>query len=78
MTTPNLDATGHQWVGALAKFNFWLEYQKGWDNTIADVLSQVTTHLKTEAVWSILDGVTLGAALRQKAVTLLWLKVTIT
>ena len=22
MTTPNLDATGHQWVGALAKFNF--------------------------------------------------------
>ena len=28
-TTPNLDATGHQWVGALVKFNFWLEYQKG-------------------------------------------------
>ena len=29
MTTPNLDATGHRWVGSLAKFNFWLEYQKG-------------------------------------------------
>ena len=29
MTTPNLDTTGHQWVGALAKFNFPLEYQKG-------------------------------------------------
>ena len=29
MTTPSLDATGHQWVGALAKFNFQLEYQKG-------------------------------------------------
>ena len=29
MTTPNLEATGDQWVGALAKFNFWLEYQKG-------------------------------------------------
>ena len=29
MTTPNLDATGHRWVGALAKFNFQLEYQKG-------------------------------------------------
>ena len=28
MTTPNLDATGHRWVGALVKFNFWLEYQK--------------------------------------------------
>ena len=39
MTTPNLDATGHGWVGALAKFNFWLEYQKGQDNTVADALS---------------------------------------
>ena len=29
MTTANLDATGHQWVGALAKYDFWLEYQKG-------------------------------------------------
>ena len=29
MTTPNLDATGHQWVSALAKYNFRLEYQKG-------------------------------------------------
>ena len=36
MTTPNLDATGHQWVGALAKFNFWLEYQKGQENTVAE------------------------------------------
>ena len=39
MTSPNLDATGHQWVRALAKFNFWLEYQKGQDNAMADVLS---------------------------------------
>ena len=29
MTTPNLEATGHQWVGDLVKFNFQLEYQKG-------------------------------------------------
>ena len=29
MTSPNLDATGHQWVDALVKFNFQLEYQKG-------------------------------------------------
>ena len=29
MSTPNLDATGHRWVSALAKYNFWLEYQKG-------------------------------------------------
>ena len=39
MTTPNLDATGHQWVGALVWFNFELEYQKGHDNTVADVVS---------------------------------------
>ena len=64
MITPNLDATGHQWVGALAKFNFWLEYQKGWDNTVADVLSQITTQLGPEAMQSILDGATLGATQR--------------
>ena len=66
MTTPNLDATGHQWVGVLEKFNFWLEYQKGWDNTVADMLSQIMTHLSQEAVQSILDGVTLGAVQRAK------------
>ena len=39
MTTPNLDATGHEWVGAQAKFNFQLEYQKGQDNAVKDALS---------------------------------------
>ena len=29
MTTPNLHATGHQWVGTLVKYNLCLEYQKG-------------------------------------------------
>ena len=38
MMTPNLDATGRQWVGVLARFNFQLEYQKGCNNTVADVL----------------------------------------
>ena len=63
MTTPNLDATGHQWVGALGKFNFWLEYQKGQGNTVADMPSQITTHLGPEVVQSILDGATLGKVL---------------
>ena len=62
----NLDTTGHQWVGTLARFNFQLEYQKGWDSTVANVLSCITTHLSPEAVQSILDGVTLGAAHRTK------------
>ena len=64
MTTPNLDATGHQWVGALAKFNFQLEYQKGQDNAVADVLSRITTCLGSEAMQAILDGATLGASQR--------------
>ena len=42
-STPNLDVMGHQWVSALTQFNFELEYQKGHDNTVADVLSHVTT-----------------------------------
>ena len=64
MTTLNLDATGHQWVGALAKFNFQLEYQKGQDNAVADPLSQITTHLGPEAVQAILDGAAIGAPQR--------------
>ena len=40
-TTPNLDAMGHRWVGALASFEFSLEYQKGMDNGAADALSWV-------------------------------------
>ena len=61
MTTSNLDTTGHRWVGTLAKFNFWFEYQKGQVNTVADTLSQITTHLGLEAIQSVLDGATLGA-----------------
>ena len=67
MTTPNHDATGHWWVGALTRFNFQLEYQKGCDNTEADVLSQITTHLNPDMVRSILDGITLGATHRMES-----------
>ena len=67
MTKPNLDATGHQWVGVLARYNFQLEYQKGLDNTIADVLSQITTHLNLAMVKSILDGIILGVTHRMES-----------
>ena len=69
MTTPNLDTTGHQWVGALAKFNFQLEYQKGQDNTMADALSQIITWLGQEAVQAVLDGATIGASQRAEGET---------
>ena len=64
MSTPNLDATGHCWVSALAKYDFRLEYQKGRDNAVADALSQVTTHVEPEAVQAILDGAAMGASQR--------------
>ena len=51
-------------MGALAKFNFWLEYQKGRDNAVADALSQITTCLGPEAVHALLDGTTIGASQR--------------
>ena len=60
--TLNLNATSHWWVGALVWFNFELEYQKGHDNTVADMLSWVLTRLDPDAVRSILDGVAIGAA----------------
>ena len=64
MTTPNLDATGHWWVGALAKFSFQWEYQKGQDNAVADMLSWITTHVGPEAMQAILDGATIVASQR--------------
>ena len=50
----------HYW----SLMDFWVEYQKGQDNTVADMLSQITTHLGQEAVQSVLDGVTFGDAQR--------------
>ena len=64
MTTPNLDATQHQWVESLARFTFSIEYQKGKDNAAADALSQVKLKLDTEIMKSILDGVTMGTTNR--------------
>ena len=61
MMTSNLDVTSHQWVGALAQFNFKLEYQKGCDNTVVDSLSSVTTWLNLDIVKSILNGVAMGS-----------------
>ena len=45
MMMPNLDAMGHQWVNALAGFDFKIEYLKGTDNKVTDILSHVETRL---------------------------------
>ena len=55
MTTPNLDAIGHWWVAALAGYNMTIEYLKGADNRIADILSWVPQRLDPEAVTMLLN-----------------------
>ena len=67
LTTPNLDATGHQWVGALALFQFELEYQKGTDNEAADALSRVPINHSWQTVQSLLEGAIVGASDRGEA-----------
>ena len=62
MMTPNLDATGHRWVRALANYNFNIEYLKGHDNSATDVLSRMTECLEDDDVKCLLDGITIGAA----------------
>ena len=59
---PNLDATGHWWVGTLASFQFKLEYQKGADNGTADALSWVPISHSWETVQSLPEGAIVGAA----------------
>ena len=56
LTTPNLDATGHCWVSALAGFNFRLEYLHGADNRVLDVLSRMETRLDDNATNEFLQS----------------------
>ena len=60
MTSPNLDATGHRWVAALASFNMSLEYQKGSDNKVADCLSRVTERLDEKSVKALIERAKAG------------------
>ena len=55
MTTPNLDAIGHRWVAALARYNMTIEYLKGANNKIADILSRAPQRLDPEAVTVLLN-----------------------
>ena len=64
LTMPNLDATGHRWVGTLASFQFELEYQKGTNNGAADALSQVPISHSWQTIQSLLEGAIIGAAER--------------
>ena len=67
LTTPNLDAMGHGWVGALASFEFSLEYQKGADNGAANALSWVPINHDCTTVQSLLEGAVIGTTDRSEA-----------
>ena len=56
LTTPNLDACGHRWVSSLARYTFKIEYLKGTDNKVADVLSRIETHLDDDTVKKLLES----------------------
>ena len=62
LTMPNLDVTRHRWVGALASFQFTLEYQEGVDSGAADALSLVPICDNQETVKSLLEGPIMGTA----------------
>ena len=67
LTTPNLDAMGHRWVGVLVSFEFELEYQKGWENGVADALSCVPIRHDHRTVKSLMEGAVMGASSRCEA-----------
>ena len=56
-SSANLDAAGQHWVAHLASYNFSLEYQKGEDNTVANLLSQMNEHLPEEEVQEYLNKI---------------------
>ena len=55
MTTPNLDATGHRWVVAMTGYDMTIEYLKGTDNKVADMMSWVPEQLDPEMVTVLLS-----------------------
>ena len=55
ITTPNLDAIGHRWIAAMAGYNMAIEYLKGTDNKVADLMSWVPEWLDPETVTVLLN-----------------------
>ena len=56
-SSANLDAAGQCWVVCLASYNFYMEYQKGKDNTVVDFLSQINERLPEEEVQEYLNKI---------------------
>ena len=55
MTAPNFNATGHWWVATMAGYDMTIEYLKGTDNKVADMMSRVPKWLDPETVTVLLN-----------------------
>ena len=55
MTAPNLDATGHWWVAVMAGYDMTIEYLKGTDNKVTDMMSRVPERFDPETVTVLLN-----------------------
>ena len=55
LTTLNLDALGHRWVAALARYNMTIRYLKGSDNKVANALSWIETRLDPDTITELLN-----------------------
>ena len=58
MSMPNLDAVEHQWVAAVAGYNFEIGYMPGADNKVMDALSPVSGHLDKDTIKELLSHAT--------------------
>ena len=67
LTTPNLDAMGHCWVGVLAFFKFELEYQEGLENRVADASSHIPVRHDHRTMKSLMEGAVMGTSSRCEA-----------
>ena len=58
LTSPNMDAMKQRWINELAKYDFFLKYQKDKNNTVVDTLSRISEeHLSDEEAKRVLKGV---------------------
>ena len=58
LTSPNMDAMKQRWISELAKYDFFLKYQKGKNNTVADALSRISGEcLSNEEADKVLETV---------------------
>ena len=58
LTSPNMDGMKQRWINKLAKYDFSLKYQKGKNNTVADVLSRISEEcLSDEEAMKVLGAV---------------------